>query len=153
MANQCLTSIAERQIQTEIKTAKKTNTKKQQTSRSKCYCSCCSYHHQHQFNIKDQRRPTAKTSNSPNAEICALLQMPQSIPPQDFSNEDILTVQTSLNNNTNMISDGDLHNKSVYMNLRISINYSFIFIVDNLHYYNLMNNRIFLILFLGQLIQ
>jgi hypothetical protein len=110
MANQCLTSIAERQLQTEIKTAKKPNTKKQQTSRSKCYCSCCSYH-QHQLNTKDLRRPTAKTSNSPNAEICALLQMPQSIPTQDFSNEDILTVQTSLNNNTNLISDGDLHNK------------------------------------------
>jgi hypothetical protein len=45
-----------------------------------------------------------KAANSPNAELCAFLQMPQSIPPQDFSNEDILTVQTSLNNN---ITDGD----------------------------------------------
>jgi len=113
MANQCLTSIAERQLQTEIKIVKKPNTKKQQILRSKCYCSCCPYHHQHQFNIKDQRRSSTKASNSPNAEICALLQMPQSIPNQDFSNEDILTVQTSLNNNnnTNLISDGDLHNK------------------------------------------
>ena len=111
MANQCLTSIAERQLQTEMKIAKKPNTKKQQTSRSKCYCSCCSYHHQHQLGNKDQRRPSTKTTNSPNAEICALLQMPQTIPTQDFSNDDILTVQTSLNNNTNLISDVDLHNK------------------------------------------
>jgi hypothetical protein len=37
--------------------------------------------------------------------------MPQSIPTQDYSNEDILTVQTSLNNNTNLLTDGDLHNK------------------------------------------
>ncbi|CAF0889864.1 unnamed protein product [Rotaria sp. Silwood1] len=112
IANQCLTSIAERQSQTEMKTSKKTNTKKQQTSRSKCYCSCCSYHHQHQLINKDQKRTSTKTANSPNAEICALLQMPQTIPNQDFSNEDILTVQTSLNNNnTNTISDGDLHNK------------------------------------------
>ncbi|CAF2521056.1 unnamed protein product [Rotaria sp. Silwood2] len=112
IANQCLTSIAERQSQTEMKTSKKTNTKKQQISRSKCYCSCCSYHHQHQSANKDQRRTSTKAANSPNAEICALLQMPQTIPNQDFSNEDILTVQTSLNNNnTNSISDGDLHNK------------------------------------------
>jgi hypothetical protein len=111
MANQCLTSIAERQLQTEIKTVKKPNTKKQQISRSKCYCSCCSYHQQHQLGIKDQRRPSTKAANSPNAEICALLQMPQSIPTQDYSNEDILTVQTSLNNNTNLLTDGDLHNK------------------------------------------
>ncbi len=104
MANQCLTSIAERQLQTEIKTAKKTNTKKQQISRSKCYCSCCPYH---QLNIKDQRRPLTKAANSPNAELCAFLQMPQSIPPQDFANEDILTVQTSLNNN---ITDIDRQN-------------------------------------------
>jgi hypothetical protein len=90
-----------------MKTAKKTNTKKQQTLRSKCYCSCCSHH---QFSIKDQRRPSAKAVHSPNAEICALLQMPQSIPPQDFSNEDILTVQTSFNNNTHLMPDGDLHN-------------------------------------------
>ncbi|CAF2952983.1 unnamed protein product [Rotaria sp. Silwood2] len=112
IANQCLTSIAERQSQTEMKKSKKTNTKKQQISRSKCYCSCCSYHHQHQSANKDQRRTSTKAANSPNAEICALLQMPQTIPNQDFSNEDILTVQTSLNNNnTNSISDGDLHNK------------------------------------------
>jgi hypothetical protein len=109
MANQCLTSIAERPAQTENKAAqKKTNTKKQQVSRSKCYCSCCPYHHQQQLHIKDQRRPSAKTTHSPNAEICAFLQMPQSIPMQDFSNEDLLTVQTSFNNNT---IDGDLHNK------------------------------------------
>jgi hypothetical protein len=97
MANQCLTAIADRQLQSEIKTTKKTNTKKQQTSRSKCYCSCCS--HQHQLGAKEQRRPSAKAANSPNAEICAFLQMPQSIPPQDMiigANDDIATVQTSL---------------------------------------------------------
>lgn len=100
MANQCLTSIAERQLPTEIKTARKTNTKKQQQiSRSKCYCSCCPYHQQHQLNIKDQRRPASKASNSPNAEICALLQMPQSIPPQDYANDEMLTVQTTFNSN------------------------------------------------------
>ena len=100
MANQCLTTIADRQLQLEMKTIKKTNTKKQQTSRSKCYCSCCS--HQHPFNTKDPRRPSTKAANSPNAEICALLQMPQSIPPQDMmigANDDILTVQTSLQGN------------------------------------------------------
>lgn len=101
MANQCLTSIAERQLQTETKTARKTNTKKQQNARSKCYCSCCPYHQQCQLNIKDQRRPITKASNSPNTEICALLQMPQSIPPQDYTNEDMLTVQTTSNNNLN----------------------------------------------------
>lgn len=111
IANQCLTSIAERQLQTEMKTAKKPNTKKQQTSRSKCYCSCCSYHHQHQFGAKDQKKPIAKAATSPNAEICALLQMPQTIPTQEFTTEDILTVQTSFNNNGNPLSDGDLHNK------------------------------------------
>lgn len=111
IANQCLTSIAERQTQNEIKTAKKPNGKKQQTSRSKCYCSCCSYHQQHQSNIKDQKRVLPKAANSPNAEICALLQMPQTIPTQDFSNEDMLTVQTSLNTNTNPTTDGDLQNK------------------------------------------
>ncbi|CAM4816236.1 unnamed protein product [Rotaria magnacalcarata] len=111
IANQCLTSIAERQSQTEMKTAKKQTAKKQQSLRSKCYCSCCSSHHQHPFTMKDQKRTLTKTANSPNAEICALLQMPQTIPMQDFSNEDILTVQTSLSNNTNSISDGDLHNK------------------------------------------
>ncbi|CAF0720324.1 unnamed protein product [Rotaria sordida] len=116
MANQCLTAMADRQSQLEMKTTKKTNTKKQQTSRSKCYCSCCT--HQHALNTKEQRRPSAKTANSPNAEICALLQMPQSIPTQDMmigTNDDILTVQTSLQgnmtNNTNKVSDGDLHNK------------------------------------------
>ena len=108
MANQCLTSIAERQSQTEIKTSKKPNTKKQQILKSKCYCSCCPYHQQHQLNLKDQRRPSTKAANSPNTEICALLQMPQSIPPQDYSNEDVLTVQTSINTNH---PDGDLHNK------------------------------------------
>lgn len=112
MANQCLTSIAERQLQTEMKTSKKSNTKKQQISKSKCYCSCCSYHQQHhQINTKDQKRPLIKTSISPNTEICALLKMPQTILNQDFSNDDILTVQTSLNNNTNIVSDGDLLNK------------------------------------------
>lgn len=101
MANQCLTSIAERQLQTETKTARKTNTKKQQIARAKCYCSCCPYHQQHQLNIKDPRRPVTKASNSPNTEICALLQMPQSIPPQDYTNEEMLTVQTASNNNLN----------------------------------------------------
>ncbi|CAF3354613.1 unnamed protein product [Rotaria sp. Silwood1] len=116
MTNQCLTAMADRQSQLEMKTTKKTNTKKQQISRSKCYCSCCT--HQHPFNTKEQRRPSAKAANSPNAEICALLQMPQSIPTQDMmigTNDDILTVQTSLQgnmaNNTNKVSDGDLHNK------------------------------------------
>ena len=96
MANQCLASIADRQTQLEMKITKKSNTKKQQTSRSKCFCSCCS--HQHPINTKEQRRPAAKATNSPNAEICALLQMPQSIPTQDMmipSNDEILTVQTS----------------------------------------------------------
>ncbi|CAF0866233.1 unnamed protein product [Adineta steineri] len=118
MANQCLTSIADRQSQLEMKTTKKINTKKQQTSRSKCFCSCCS--HQHPINTKEQRRPPTKATNSPNAEICALLQMPQSIPSQDMmmnSNDDVLTVQTSLQgnitNNTNKLLDGDLHNKSI----------------------------------------
>jgi len=103
MANQCLTSIAERQLQTEIKTTKKPTTKKQQILRSKCYCSCCSYHHQHQFNFKDPRRSSIKASHSPNTDICALLQMPQSIPPQDMminGTDDILTVQTSLQGNS-----------------------------------------------------
>ncbi|CAF0758702.1 unnamed protein product [Rotaria sp. Silwood1] len=116
MTNQCLTAMADRQSQLEMKTTKKTNTKKQQISRSKCYCSCCT--HQHPLNTKEQRRPSAKAANSPNAEICALLQMPQSIPTQDMmigTNDDILTVQTSLQgnmaNNTNKVSDGDLHNK------------------------------------------
>ncbi|CAF2380202.1 unnamed protein product [Rotaria sp. Silwood2] len=116
MANQCLTAMADRQSQLEMKTTKKPSTKKQQTSRSKCYCSCCT--HQHPLNTKEQRRPSAKAANSPNAEICALLQMPQSIPTQDMmigTNDDILTVQTSLQgnmaNNTNKVSDGDLHNK------------------------------------------
>jgi hypothetical protein len=100
MANQCLTTIADRQLQLEMKTIKKPNTKKQQTSRSKCYCSCCS--HQHLLGTKDQRRPSAKAANSPNAEICALLQMPQSIPTQDMmisANDEISTVQTSLQSN------------------------------------------------------
>ena len=48
--------------------------------------------------LKEQRRPSTKASNSPNTEICALLQMPQSIPSQDIPNDDILTVQTSFNN-------------------------------------------------------
>jgi hypothetical protein len=94
MANQCLTAINDRQCQSEMKTTKKTNSKKQQTSRSKCYCSCCS--HQHQLPTKEQRRPSAKATNSPNAEICALLQMPQSIPTQDMimgNNDDISTLQ------------------------------------------------------------
>ncbi|UJR35597.1 hypothetical protein I4U23_028348 [Adineta vaga] len=118
MANQCLTSIVDRQTQLEMKTTKKSNTKKQQTSRSKCFCSCCS--HQHPINSKEQRRPSAKATNSPNAEICALLQMPQSIPSQDTmipTNEDILTVQTSFSgnktNNINKLSDGDLHPKTL----------------------------------------
>jgi hypothetical protein len=100
MANQCLTTIADRQSQLEMKTTKKSTTKKQQISRSKCFCSCCS--HQHPLSTKDQRRPSAKATNSPNAEICALLQMPQSIPTQDMiisANDDILTVQTSLQGN------------------------------------------------------
>jgi uncharacterized protein with WD repeat len=83
-----------------MKTTKKTNTKKQQTSRSKCFCSCCS--HQHSLGPKDQRRPSAKAANSPNAEICALLQMPQSIPTQDMimnTNDEISTAQTSLQGN------------------------------------------------------
>ncbi|CAF0992985.1 unnamed protein product [Adineta steineri] len=113
IANQCLTSIAERQLQTEMKTAKKTNTKKQQILRSKCYCTCCSHHH-HQLNTKDQKRSSTKFNNSSNTDICALLQKAQSIPAEEFLNEDILTVQTSsnnINNNANLISDGDLHNK------------------------------------------
>jgi len=100
MANQCLTTIADRQSQLEMKTTKKSTTKKQQTSRSKCYCSCCS--HQHSLGTKDPRRPSAKAANSPNAEICALLQMPQSIPSQDMligANDDIATMQTSLQGN------------------------------------------------------
>lgn len=102
MANQCLTTIADRQSQLEMKITKKPATKKQQLSRSKCFCSCCS--HQHPLGGKDQRRPLAKAANSPNAEICALLQMPQSIPTQDMimgGNDDILTVQTSLQGNKN----------------------------------------------------
>jgi hypothetical protein len=94
MANQCLSTIADRQSQIEMKTMKKPNTKKQQTSRSKCYCSCCS--HQHSLGSKEQRRPSTKSSNSPNVEICALLQMPQSIPTQDISigtNEEISILQ------------------------------------------------------------
>jgi hypothetical protein len=94
MANQCLTAINERQCPSETKTTKKTNAKKQQTSRSKCYCSCCS--HQHPLGPKEQRRPSAKAANSPNAEICALLQMPQSIPSQDLligANEEIGAIQ------------------------------------------------------------
>ncbi|CAF4136831.1 unnamed protein product [Adineta steineri] len=113
IANQCLTSIAERQLQTEMKTAKKTNTKKQQILRSKCYCTCCSHHH-HQLNTKDQKRSSTKVNNSSNTDISALLQKAQSIPAEEFLNEDILTVQTSsnnINNNANLISDGDLHNK------------------------------------------
>ncbi len=100
MANQCLTSIADRQSQLDMKTTKKSTTKKQQISRSKCFCSCCS--HQHQLGTKDPRRPSTKAANSPNTEICALLQMPQSIPTQDMiigANDDILTVQTSLQGN------------------------------------------------------
>jgi len=100
MANQCLTTIADRQSQLEMKTTKKPTTKKQQTSRSKCYCSCCS--HQHPMGPKEQRRPSAKAANSPNAEICALLQMPQSIPTHDMmtgANDDISIVQSSLQGN------------------------------------------------------
>lgn len=108
MANQCLTSIAERQVQIDSKTSKKPITKKQQqTLKSKCYCSCCPYHQQHQINIKDQRRITTKTTISPNTELCAFLQMPQSIPPQDYSNDDLLNVQTVNNNH----SDGNSMNK------------------------------------------
>ncbi|CAF1109270.1 unnamed protein product [Adineta ricciae] len=125
MANQCLTSIADRQTQLEMKITKKSNTKKQQTSRSKCFCSCCS--HQHPINTKEQRRPAAKATNSPNAEICALLQMPQSIPTQDMmipSNDEILTVQTSFSgnktNSTNKVLDGDLHVKTLNLPPHVS---------------------------------
>jgi hypothetical protein len=105
MANQCLTTIADRQSQLEMKTTKKPTTKKQQTSRSKCYCSCCS--HQHPIGPKEQRRPSAKAANSPNAEICALLQMPQSIPTQDMmtgANDDISIVQSSLQGNATIFN-------------------------------------------------
>lgn len=94
MANQCLTSMNDRQSQSESKTTKKSNGKKQQTNRSKCFCSCCS--HQHTIAPKEQRRPMNKASNSPNAEICALLQMPQSIPSQDIivsATDDISAIQ------------------------------------------------------------
>ena len=88
-----------------MKTMKKVNTKKQQTSRSKCYCSCCS--HQHALGTKEQRRPSTKAANSPNSEICALLQMPQSIPTQDViisGSDEITTAQISLQGN-NMSSN------------------------------------------------
>ena len=94
MANQCLTAINDRQCQSEMKITKKNNGKKQQTTRSKCFCSCCS--HQHSLGTKEQRRPITKATNSPNAEICALLQMPQSIPSQEMmisGNEDIANLQ------------------------------------------------------------
>jgi hypothetical protein len=100
MANQCLSTIADRQLQLEMKTMKKPNTKKQQTPRSKCFCSCCS--HQHPLGPKEQKRPSTKAANSPNVEICTLLQMPQSIPTQDMligANEEISMLQTSLQGN------------------------------------------------------
>ena len=115
IANQCLSTMADRQTPSEIKAMKKPNTKKQQVSRSKCFCSCCS--HQHPLGSKEQRRPATKAANSPNAEICALLQMPQSIPKQDMLtgvSEEISTPQgTSLMNNSRMnrASDSDVHNK------------------------------------------
>lgn len=101
-ANQCLSVMADRQSQLEMKTPKKTTTKKQQISRSKCFCSCCP--HQHILGTKEQRRPLTKASNSPNTEISTLLQMPQSIPTKDVTNttdDDILTMQTSLQSNHN----------------------------------------------------
>ncbi|CAF1174340.1 unnamed protein product [Adineta ricciae] len=109
IANQCLTSLAERQAQTEMKTAKKINTKKQQTVRSKCYCSCCAHH---QLSNKDQRRPSTKMTSSPNTDLCSLLQIPQATTSQESSNEDILTVQTSFNKNLNLTSDGELHKQT-----------------------------------------
>ncbi|CAF4413368.1 unnamed protein product [Rotaria socialis] len=116
-ANQCLTTMADRQSQSEIKTTKKTNTKKQQISKSKCFCSCCS--HQHSFSTKDQRRSSVKAANSPNTEMCALLPMSQSMSTQDMitsAHDDIFTMTNSLqnhmNNNISKVSDGDSHNKS-----------------------------------------
>lgn len=114
MANQCLTTINDRQCSSESKITKKSTTKKQQLSRSKCFCSCCS--HQHSLGGKEQRRPSTKAANSPNAEICALLQMPQSIPTQDMiinGNDDLSTLQnhSTTNLNTNIVSNVDSHNK------------------------------------------
>lgn len=114
MANQCLTAINDRQCSSESKITKKSNAKKQQLSRSKCFCSCCS--HQHPLGGKEQRRPSTKAANSPNAEICALLQMPQSIPTQDMiinGNDDLSTLQnhSTTNHNTNVVSNVDSHNK------------------------------------------
>ena len=94
MANQCLAAIADRQSQVDTKTTKRPSAKKQQTSRSKCVCSCCS-HHQHSPFAKDQRRPSNKTSHSPNNEIFTLLHMPN----HDTSvamNDDISTTPTPL---------------------------------------------------------
>ena len=99
-ANQCLTAIHDRQAQCDMKTTKKPNAKKQQILRSKCFCSCCSHHHP--AGPREQRRPFAKATSSPNAEICALLQMPQSIPSQDMisaTNDEISALQTSLQGN------------------------------------------------------
>lgn len=115
ISNQCLSTIADRQTSLEMKAMKKPNTKKQQVSRSKCFCSCCS--HQHPLGSKEQRRPTNKATNSPNAEICALLQMPQSIPKQDMlagASEEMSTSQGTVtinNNRMNRILDSDVHNK------------------------------------------
>ncbi|CAF0979180.1 unnamed protein product [Rotaria magnacalcarata] len=116
-ANQCLTTMADRQSQSEIKTTKKPNTKKQQISKSKCFCSCCS--HQHSLSTKEPRRSSVKAANSPNTEMCALLPMSQSISTQDMiisAHDDIFTMtnslQNNMNNNISKVSDGDSHNKS-----------------------------------------
>jgi len=102
IANQCLTSIADRQSSIETKVTKKPNAKKHQTSRTRCYCSCCS--HSHSINSRDQRRPGIKTTNSPNTELCVPIQMP------------IVSETISSNNNEEISAvplDCDLHDKLV----------------------------------------
>ena len=102
-ASQCLSTMVDPQTQVDMKTMKKSNTKKQQISRSKCFCSCCT--HQHPLGLKEQRRPTTKSTNSPNTDICALLQMPQTIP----TSEEISTFQGNMINNR--MNNNDVHNK------------------------------------------
>lgn len=112
-ANQCLSTMTDRQIQVDMKTVKKPSTKKQQILRSKCICSCCS--HQHSLGMKEQRRPTTKAANSPNTDISTLLQTPQSIPYKDMmlgASEEISTFQDSLiNSRMNKTLDTDAHKK------------------------------------------